>query len=426
MATFIEMPKLSDTMTEGTLLKWHVKEGDSVSVGDVIADVETDKATMEMEAFDDGILGKIYVSEGEKAPLGGYLAVLVEEGEDPPDAPASEAAPAPAADESKDSGDSKPAPAAPASQAQPQAAVAAKTSSGRIKASPLARKIAEQRGVNIAAIMGTGPGGRIVKRDVENAEAAPAPAAAGGGGPTVAAIRPNTDFDPEAKRIPLSGMRSVIAERLLVSKTTVPHFYLNVELDAGPMMKMRKQINEGVEKTNGNKFTVNDFILKATVLAAVDTPEVNAAFDQDAIVQFSTVNLAVAIAVPDGLVTPVIRDAQTKSMLEISQAVKDFAERAKGKKLSPDEFANGTITVSNLGAYGVENFDAIINPPQAAILSIGGISKKPVVNEAGEIVPGTRMWVGMSCDHRVIDGAVGATYLQAFRKFIENPELMLV
>ncbi|MFT5465027.1 MAG: pyruvate dehydrogenase E2 component (dihydrolipoamide acetyltransferase) [Verrucomicrobiales bacterium] len=422
MAIFIEMPKLSDTMTEGTLLKWHVKEGDAISVGDVLADIETDKATMEMEAFDDGILGRIYIGEGEKAPLSSFLAVLVEEGEEVPDAPEVVAEP-PAAAEAQTA--SKPAAVAPAGGAPAAAAVAvaAKTSSGRIKASPLARKIAANRGVNIAAIAGTGPGGRIVRRDVENAPVGAAAPAAGGA--AIQAIRPNTDFDPDVKRIPLTGMRTLIAERLLVSKSTIPHFYLNVDLDAAPMMKMRKQVNEGAAN-GGNKFTVNDFILKATVLAAVDTPEVNASFDGDAIVQFSTVNLSVAIAVTDGLVTPVIRDAQKKSMLEISQAVKDFAERAKNKKLSPDEFANGTITVSNLGAYGIANFDAIINPPQAVILSIGGISKKPVVNDAGEIVTGLRIWVGMSCDHRVVDGAVGATYLQAFRKYIENPELMLV
>jgi pyruvate dehydrogenase E2 component (dihydrolipoamide acetyltransferase) len=238
-------------------------------------------------------------------------------------------------------------------------------------------------------------------------------------------IRPVLDFDPKAERVPLTGMRSIIADRLLVSKTTIPHFYLNVELDAAPLMKLRKQVNDTVA-ADGNKFTVNDFILKAMVLACVDVPEVNAAFDLDAIIRYQSVNIAVAIAVPDGLVTPVIRNAQAKSMLELSKAVKTLAEKAKTKKLSPDDFSGGTITISNLGAFGVDNFDAIINPPQAAILAIGSIRAVPVVSPAGEIVPGQRMWVGMSCDHRVIDGAVGATYLQAFRKYIENPALMLV
>lgn len=424
MATYIEMPKLSDTMTEGTLLKWHVKEGAKVSTGDVLADVETDKATMEMESFDDGILGKIYVKDGEKAPLGAYLAVLVEEGEEVPDAAPSNpkvAAAAPAEDKKKPAGGGKAAPAAASSS---QAPVAARTSSGRVKASPLARKLAEQRGLDLVYLQGTGPGGRIVKRDVETARDAPA-ASGGTGGPAVQAIRPTMDFDPGAKRQALSGMRKIIADRLLVSKSTIPHFYLNVELDAAPLLAMRKQVNDGITEGD-HKFTINDFILKAVVLAAQEVPAVNAAFDVDAIIQYANVNLAVAIAVPDGLVTPVIRAAQDKTILEISKAVKDLAARAKTKKLSPDEFAAGTITVSSLGAYGIDSFDAIINPPQAAIVSISAIRAVPVVNAANEVVPGQRMWVGMSCDHRVIDGAAGATYLQALRKFIENPALMLV
>lgn len=433
MPTFIEMPKLSDTMTEGTLLKWHVKEGDTVSVGDVIADVETDKATMEMEAFDEGILGKIYIKEGEKAPLGSHLAVLVEEGEDVPDAPPA-AAPAEAKSSEGDSSDSGSSKAkggkkasSSGSSSKPREAVALKTSSGRIKASPLARRIALEKGVELTYIEGTGPGGRIVAADVEDAAAngSSGGAAPGVTGPGVKAVRPTMDFDPNAKRVPLSGMRSIIADRLLTSKSTIPHFYLNVDLDAGPLMNLRKQLNESSE-AQGNKFTLNDFILKATVLAAVDVPEVNAAFDFDSIIQYQSVNLAVAIAVPDGLVTPVIKNAQEKTLLEISAAVKDLASRAKNKKLSPDEFTGGTITVSNLGAYGIDNFDAIINPPQASILSIGSIKPQFVPNEEGEPVVQQRMWIGMSCDHRVIDGAVGATYLQALRKYIENPALMLV
>ncbi len=427
MATFIEMPKLSDTMTEGTLVKWHVKEGDTVSSGDVIADIETDKATMEMESFDEGIVGKLYVPEGGKAALGVVLAALVEEGEDAPaEPPVAEAATVETSEKSQGSSKrpSRPNRGTKNGSAAPSNHVALTTSSGRVKASPLARKIAEQRGVDLAGVVGTGPGGRIVKDDVESA---PVGGGSGGGGnaPSVQAIRPTMDFDPKAKRIPLTGMRSIIAERLVASKSTIPHFYLNVDLDAEPLMKLRKQVNEGVGE-GGNKFTVNDFILKATVMAAVDVPEANAAWDFESIIQYHSVNLAVAIAVPDGLVTPVIKDAQDKTMLEISQAVKDLAERAKNKKLSPTEFAGGTITVSNLGSYGIANFDAIINPPQAAILSIGAITKQAVVDDSGELVPGLRLAVGMSCDHRVVDGAVGATYLQAFRKYIENPALMVV
>ncbi len=416
MATFIEMPKLSDTMTEGTLIKWHVSEGDSVSPGDVIADIETDKATMEMEAFDEGILGKIYVTEGQKAPLGGVLAVLVGEGEQAPDRP-------PATKSATPKTEAKAEKPAARQAAEPARVVALTTSSGRIKASPLARKIAAQRGIDLAAVAGSGPGGRIVKRDVESAREAHVTPGAAAAIPQ--AIRPTSDFDPKAERIPLNGMRRVIAERLVASKSTIPHFYLQVEVNAQPLMKLRKQVNESAEKT-GNKFTVNDFILKAAVMAAVEAPEANAAWDFDSIIRFSAVNLAVAIAVPDGLVTPVIKNAQDKTMLEISKAVKDLATRAKTKKISPDEFAGGTITVSNLGAYGIDAFDAIINPPQAAILSIGAITRKPIVDENGEIVPGLRLTVGMSCDHRVIDGAIGAAYLQAFRKFVENPALMVV
>ncbi|RFC48992.1 MAG: pyruvate dehydrogenase E2 component (dihydrolipoamide acetyltransferase) [Verrucomicrobia bacterium] len=423
MPTFIEMPKLSDTMTEGTLLQWHVKEGDAVRAGQVIADVETDKATMEMEAFDAGTVGRIYVPAGGRAPLGAILMALVAEGEEAPEVPPTVAAAAPAS----------PAAATPSAAPSRAAAVPAAvsvapvvaltTSGGRVKASPLARKIAGGKGVNLNTIAGTGPGGRIVARDVVNAPANGSATVVSGPAPRM--IRPVLDFDPKAERIPLTGMRNIIADRLLVSKTTIPHFYLNVELDAVPLMKLRKQVNDTVG-ADGNKFTVNDFILKAMVLACVDVPEVNAAFDLDAIIRYQSVNIAVAIAVPDGLVTPVIRNAQAKSMLELSKAVKVLAEKAKSKKLSPDDFAGGTITVSNLGAYGVDNFDAIINPPQAAILAIGSIRNVPVVSESGSIVPGQRMWVGMSCDHRVIDGAVGATYLQALRKYIENPALMLV
>ncbi len=435
MATFIEMPKLSDTMTEGTLLKWHIQEGDEVSSGDVIADVETDKATMELEAFDDGRVGKIYIPEGGKAPLGAVLLALVEEGEDAPDqAPSGSSDSGGAGDEESSEPESK-------GQGRSARGGSGRTASGtaaggqappplapgeRVKASPLAKRIAQERGVDLRTLRGTGPGGRIVRRDVEEAPAGGAAAPSGGGGGAMPqAVRPSMDFDPGAKRVPLSGMRTIIAERLLTSKTTIPHFYLQIDLNAEPLMKMRKQVNESAE-TSGNKFTVNDFVLKAAVMAMVDVPEVNAAWDPEGIVQYEAVNLAVAIAVPDGLVTPVIREAQNKTMLEISKAVKDFAERAKNKKLSPDEFAGGTITISNLGAYGIERFDAIINPPQSAILSIGTIRKVPVVSESGELVPGMLMGVGMSCDHRVIDGAVGATYLQALRKYLENPALMLV
>ena len=442
MPKLLNMPQLSDTMTEGTLVKWHIKEGDAVDIGKVVADVETDKATMEMQAFETGTVHKLIVKEGSKVPLGSAMAVILEKGEQAPadldafikqnSAAAAPKKAEPAAQETKaaDSG-------APASQAKRSAFAGTlpptapmptrRASSGngvRVKASPLARKIAAERNVDLSRLQGSGPGGRIVRVDVENAPVGGAPSSGAAPAKAAPAIRPVAG--PDDQRIPLSGMRNIIAERLLASKTTIPHFYLQIDVDAAPLMAFRSHINEQSEKTQGNKYSVNDFVLKAVVRAAAAVPAVNASFDGDAIVQFKHVNLSVAIAIPDGLVTPVIKAAETKTLLEISTAVKDLASRAKNKKLSPDEFAGGTITVSNLGAYGIDQFAAIINPPQAAIVSVASIRATPVVDDKGQIVVGQRMWVGLSGDHRVVDGAVGATFLAEMRKLIENPALMLV
>jgi pyruvate dehydrogenase E2 component (dihydrolipoamide acetyltransferase) len=413
MATYIEMPKLSDTMTEGTLLKWLKKEGDKVESGDVVAEVETDKATMEMEAFDDGILHRHLVAPGSKVAIGARIALLLRKGEKAPaDGEALPESPANVAAKADTT-------APPVETRAKSATVAGATSGGsRVKASPLAKKIATSQGVELSAVSGTGPGGRIVARDVEGARPGAAKAAPAG----IAA----TPAGAGDQRLPLSGMRRIIAERLLVSKTTIPHFYLHIEVDAGPLMKARAGLNSVTEAAGGPKFTVNDFVLKAVVNAAVKVPAVNAAFAGDAIIQYGSVNLSIAVAVEEGLVTPVIRDAQKKSLREISEGVKDLATRARGKKLKPEEYAGGTITVSNLGAYGIESFSAIINPPQAMILAIGAIVKKPVVNDEGQIVAGQRMSIGLSADHRVVDGAVGATYLAELRKLIENPTLMLL
>ena len=418
MPTEIRMQKLSDTMEVGTLLKWHKKPGDAVEFDDELADVETDKATMALTAPEAGILYAVYVEEGAKVPVGSPVALILEEGEEPPAegsmpaaAPGASTSPAPEKAQSASAAPSKPMGSANLTGAE------------RIKVSPLARKIAAEKGIDLRTVKGTGPGGRITRKDLDAAPAGGTRTASAPAAPSAAAIRPTAGSGDQ--RIPLTGMRTIIAERLLASKTQIPHFYLNIEVDAAPLLTLRKQVNATADE-GGPKFTVNDFVLKAIVNAAAAVPAVNASFDGDAIVQFASVNLSVAIAVEDGLVTPVIRDAQTKSLPQISAAVKDLAERARSKKLSPDEFAGGTITVSNLGAYGIDSFDAIINPPQAAILSIGAAKAKPVVNEAGEIVVGQRMWVGMSCDHRVVDGAVGATYLAEFKKLIENPALMLV
>jgi pyruvate dehydrogenase E2 component (dihydrolipoamide acetyltransferase) len=420
MPKYIEMPKLSDTMTEGTLLKWRKKEGDKVEVGDVLAEVETDKATMEVEAFDDGILHQFYVKEGSKVAIGSKIALLLRKGEQPPAdgaAPAAETK-APAAPAQKEPAHAS----APAPSTAP--AKAAASPGDRVKASPLAKKIARAEGVDLTSVTGTGPGGRIVAKDLESAPSrGPGPAKAA---PVSAPVIQATPAGAGDQRIALSGMRRVIADRLLASKTQLPHFYLHIEVDAGPLMKARAELNAVTEASGGPKFTVNDFVLKAVIAAAAKVPAVNASFAGDAIIQYGSINLSVAVAVEEGLVTPVIRDAQKKSLREISETVKDLASRARNKKLKPEEYQGGTITVSNLGAYGIESFSAIINPPQAAILSIGAIVKKPVVGPDDEIVAGQRMSVGLSADHRVVDGAVGATYLAELRKFIENPTLMLL
>ena len=419
MPNYIEMPKLADTMTEGTLVKWRKKVGDKVSVGDVVADVETDKATMEMESFDDGTLHEFLVKEGQKVAIGAKLAVLLSKGEQPP-APGSVPPPA----EAKAGAAAASAPAAPAVAAVAASVQAAggsaRSAGGRVKSSPLARKIAAERGLDIAQLAGTGPGGRIVAKDVQSAQARPA-AAAPGAAPIAYATAGDGD-----EVIALSGMRRIIAERLLASKTQIPHFYLHLEVDAGPLMKMRAQLNAGGEAAGASKLTVNDFILKAVVAAAVKVPAVNASFAGDSVIQFSSVNLSVAVAVDDGLVTPVVRNANKKSLKEISDAVKDLASRARGKKLKPDEYQGGTITVSNLGAFGVEFFDAIINPPQAAIVSVGAIVKKPVVGPGDTIVVGQRLAIGLSADHRVVDGAVAASYLAEIKRLVESPALLLI
>jgi len=427
----ITMPKLSDTMTEGTLLRWRKKKGDKVEVGDILAEVETDKATMEMEAFEEGTLADIYVPEGGKVVVGAAIALVLGEGEKAGDKPKA-SAPAPST--------STPELATPAARPSvssgrpltPRARAAALRSGGggaggnvnsgvRVKSTPLARKIADARGVRLDALKGTGPGGRIIAFDVESAPVGGSAPAAGGSSP-VAAILPTPIAGMPETRVPLSGMRRVIAERLLASKTQIPHFYLTIEVNAAPMMAFRKEYIAA----SGGKITFNDIALSAVARAAMQKPKVNAAFAGDAIIEYGSVNLSVAIAVDDGLVTPVIRDAQKLSLKEISAAVKDLALRARDKKLKPDEYAGGTITVSNLGSYGIEQFCAIVNPPQAAILAVGAIVKKPVVNERDEIEIGHRMSITLSGDHRVVDGAVAAEYMSAMRKLLESPALLLL
>jgi pyruvate dehydrogenase E2 component (dihydrolipoamide acetyltransferase) len=423
MPLYIEMPKLADTMMEGTLVKWRKNVGDKVATGDVVAEVETDKATMEMESFEDGTLHELLVQVGQKVPIGARIAVLLGKGEVAPAAGTVHAVTAKAATPSASAAAA--APQQTAVQAPVAAARGAAVSpGGRLKSSPLARKLAAAKGVDLSTLPGTGPGGRIVAKDVQQATPGAAPARALAA--PSASVVPLPPPGPGDQMLPLSGMRRVIADRLLASKTQIPHFYLHIEVDAAPMMKMRADLNAGSDPVTGTKLTVNDFILKAVVNAAVKVPAANSAFAGDAILQFASVNLSVAVAVDDGLVTPVVRDAQKKSLREVSEAVKDLATRARSKKLKPDEYQGGTITVSNLGAFGVEFFDAIINPPQAVIVSVGAVVKKPVVGPGDTIVVGQRMALGVSADHRVVDGAVAAQYLAELKRLLESPALLLV
>ena len=439
----IQMPKLSDTMTEGTVVAWKKKKGDKVSAGDVIAEIETDKATMEWESPEDGTLTEIYVEEGGKVNVGDKIAFIGSEGEAAPkkeekkaEAPNDEKkAPAkkkeqaetekPAAAEEEEpetaapQESNKPAEknAAPPSKPAPKPR-AESSDEARVKASPLARRLAAEQGVDLSTLKGTGPEGRVTESDVRAASKSKGAAPQSAAAPRIPG--------GEGSRINLSGMRKVIAERLVASKGPVPHFYLNIEIDAGPLMTARAELKSAGEKSESAKITVNDFVLKASVAAAVKVPKANASFDGDAIVEYNDVNLAIAVAIEDGLVTPVIRAAQTKSLREISEAMKDLAHRARHKRMKPEEFQGGTFTVSNLGSYGIDNFSAIINPPQGFILSIGAIVKKAVIDDCDQIVPGQRMSIGMSCDHRVIDGALGAEYLKELRHLLENPALLLI
>jgi pyruvate dehydrogenase E2 component (dihydrolipoamide acetyltransferase) len=405
------MPKLSDTMTEGTVVKWRKAVGEPVGIGDVIAEIETDKAVMELEAFDDGTLKEIYVNEGGKARIGEKLALLLAAGESVSryDGEAVKAGKARLVAASSSQPTSPPVEVGKAN---------APISGNRAKASPLAKRIAGAKGVDLGLIQGSGPGGRIVTRDVESTATIPASM------PT--APIPVMPAGPGDRRIPLTGMRKIIAERLLASKTQIPHFYLNIEVDAGELVRLRAQLNEHLEKSGQGKLTFNDFILKAVVAAATKVPRVNGSFAGDAVIEYADIHLSVAVAIEDGLVTPVIRRAQKKSLREISEAVKDLATRARTKKLKPEEYQGGTLTVSNLGSYGIVSFSAVINPPQAVILSVGAILKKPVLNAQDQIVPGHRLGIGLSADHRVVDGAIGAQYLAELRGLLENPAALLL
>ena len=427
MATLIDMPKLSDTMTVGTLVRWLKNEGDPVANGDMIAEVETDKATMEVECFDDGVLIKCYCGEGDEVAVGDPIAAIGEAGEEAPAVSSAPAAAAPAAAEAPAAAPAPvEAPAAPAPTPAPAPAAPAAVATGdaRVKASPLAKKIAAEKGIDLASIQGSGPGGRIVKDDVLNAKpgSAAAPAAAAPESAPVATL--------EALEMPVSNMRKSIGKALVASKTQAPHFYLQIEIDGAPLAKLRAQLNSKLAdlppEHGGAKFSVNDLTLKAAAEAVRRVPAINRSWEGDTIKQHPNVHLAFGVAIDDGLVTPVIRAAETKGLRQIGAEAKVLIKKARGKKLTPNEMSGSTLTVTNLGMFGITDFYGIINPNNAAILSIGATIKKPVVNAQGDIVVGQVMKVGLSGDHRTIDGAVGAQYLQVLKEILENPATMLV
>lgn len=423
----ILMPALSPTMEEGTLAKWLVKEGDKVASGDIMAEIETDKATMEFEATDEGVIGKIVVPNGtEGVKVNALIAVLLEDGESADDIGAPSAAPTSAT------------PVAAPTEAAPTApAPAAPAASGgtRVFASPLARRIAKDKGLDLSQIKGTGPKGRIVKADVLDAKpsaapvaaaaapAASAPATAMASGPTTDQVRKMYE-GREFEEVPLDGMRKIIAARLTEAKQSVPHFYLRRDIQLDALLTFRGKLNKTLEP-RGVKLSVNDFIIKACALALQQVPDANAVWAGDRILSLTPSDVAVAVAIEGGLFTPVLKDAEMKSLSALSIEMKDLAARARDRKLAPHEYQGGSFAISNLGMFGIDNFDAIINPPHAAILAVGAGAKKPVVGADGELKVATVMSTTLSVDHRVIDGALGANLLNAIKENLENPMAML-
>lgn len=430
MPTEILMPALSPTMEEGTLAKWLVKEGDTVASGDLLAEIETDKATMEFEAVDEGVIGKILVAEGsEGVPVNTAIAILLEDGESAQDIGATAAAPAAAA--AAPVAQAAPAEAAAPAAAPPVAPAAADGS--RLFASPLARRIAKNKGLDLAQIKGSGPKGRIVKADVENAEATAAPAAAApkAAAPAAAASTgPSTEQvlkmyqGREFEEVKLDGMRKTIAARLTEAKQTIPHFYLRRDIKLDALLKFRAQLNKQLE-SRGVKLSVNDFIIKASAIALQQVPDANAVWAGDRTLKLKPSDVAVAVAIEGGLFTPVLKDADMKSLSALSAEMKDLAARARDRKLAPEEYMGGSFAISNLGMFGIDNFDAVINPPHGGILAVGAGTKKPIVGDDGELTVATVMSVTLSVDHRVIDGALGAQLLNAIKDNLENPVAML-
>lgn len=427
MSINILMPALSPTMTEGKLAKWHVKVGDTVKAGQVVCEIETDKATMEVEAVDEGKVGQILVEEGsEGVKVNAVIAVLLEDGETEAAKSAAPAAVPAAAPEAKPA--EKPAAAAPTAAPAPAPKPAAQpaVSSGgtRIFASPLAKRIAAEKGVDLAGIKGSGPNGRIVKADVENAKpgAAPAPKAPPKAVPAPAGGQP-VFVAPGDSSVPHTSIRKVIARRMLESKQTVPHFYLTVDFEIDALLTARTAINAVVEK-KGTKVSVNDMVIKACAKALRDHPECNASWTEEEMIQYGAVDISVAVATDRGLITPIVRNADMKGLAQISIEMKDLASRAKSGKLKLEEFQGGGFTISNLGMFGIRDFGAIINTPQAMILAVGAGEERVVVRK-GEMVIRNIMSCTLAVDHRVVDGALGAQFLQTLKAYIEQPAAML-
>ena len=423
MSVSVLMPALSPTMTEGTLASWLVKEGDSVKSGDVIAEIETDKATMEVEALDDGVVAKLAVAEGtQNVAVNALIAVLAEDGESVDDALAAVAAvPAGAPSTTPQTDAPAAAPAAATSPVQPAVAPVPTARSDRVFASPLARRIAADAGLELARLSGTGPHGRIIRADVEEALAS---GASGSAVQPAAMSRTASAAVPAEERfVPHNAMRRVIADRLQQSKQTAPHFYLSVDCDIDNLLAARKALNEAAEA--GVKISVNDMVVKATAAALMAEPDVNGYFEAEGCRYFSTADICVAVAVDGGLVTPVIHDVQNLGLADISRKTTDLASRARAGTLDPSEYAGGSFTISNLGMFGIREFAAVINPPQSAILAVGAGEQRPVVKN-GELAVATVMTVTLSADHRIVDGALGAKWLQAFKRAIEQPVTMLL
>jgi pyruvate dehydrogenase E2 component (dihydrolipoamide acetyltransferase) len=431
MATKIQMPKLSDTMEEGKILKWLKKEGDQVEQGEVIAEVESDKADMELEAFDSGTLLKIMVPEGKGAAVGKVIAIIGDEGDDVDELMKENGEEKPAKKEEKkeekeeEKGEEKKEerkheedeeerePEKKAEKPEEPERKPSVREDGAVKASPLARKMADEHGIELKSLQGTGPDGRIVKRDIEKA------IESGVGRKEQPAV---SYGEPVAETIELTGMRKAIARRMGESKSTVPHFYLTVEVDMSNIIETRQRIND---MQNETKVSFTDIIIKLAAHALLKHPRVNSYWAGDSIRRRGEIHIGLAVALEDGLITPVVRNCNRKGIIQISKEVKDYAERARSKKLKPEEYENGCLTISNLGMYDIQEFSAIINPPESAILATGAIMEKPVVRN-GQIVIGKTMAVTMSCDHRVVDGAVGAEFLRDFKRMLEDPILALL